>query len=267
MDEKLSDQIDATSIDGYVEFEFDLPSALLGRLIDVFSEIEPAKLDIRTTQTIPDEQGVYQLFLDEVLVYVGKTDGDAGLRSRLSRHATKMLHRSNLDPSRVSYKAVRVFVFTAMDLEGDLIRHYGGVKKLAWNGSGFGSNDPGKERDTTRVKAQNFDAQYPIDIDRPIEFEIENGETIALALSRLKGSLPFTLRFEMIAPRSRTPHSDLTDSKLPALRGVTTARKIFQHLVQPLPRGWKITALPGYVIMYKNDPRKIPSGSVVAASP
>ncbi|WP_162814959.1 hypothetical protein [Erythrobacter aureus] len=116
------------------------------------------------------------------------------------------------------------------------------------------------------AKASNFDAQYPIDIDRPIKFEIEKGETVAQVLSRLKAALPFTLRFEMIAPRSQTPHSDLTDSELPALGGATTARKVFRHLVQSLPSGWKITALPGYVIMYKNDPRKIPSGNVVAAS-
>ena len=267
MDGTQSDEIDHSNIDGYVEFEFDLPSALLARLVDVFSGLEPAPLTLADARNIPDEQGVYQLFLNDVLVYVGKTDGDAGLRSRLSRHAAKMLHRQNLDPSRVSYKAVRVFVFTAMDLEGDLIRYYGGVKQLAWNGSGFGSNDPGKERDTTRVKASNFDAQYPIDIDRPLEFEIERGETVAQALSRLKTSLPYTLRFEMIAPRSRTPHADLTDAELLKFGGATTARRIFQHLVQALPSGWNITVLPGYVIMYKNDPRNIPSGSVVAASP
>lgn len=266
MDGTRKDEADPSDVDGYIEFEFDLPSALLSRLIEVFDALGSAPLDLAGTQGIPDEQGVYQLFFGDELVYVGKTDGDAGLRSRLSRHAIKMLHRRNLDPAQVSYKAVRVFVFTAMDLEGDLIRHYGGVKNLAWNGSGFGSNDPGKERDTTRVKAGNFDALFPIDIDRPVDIQIENGISVAEALSKLKVAVPYTLRFEMDAPRSRTPHKDLNDTGLSAFPGPTTVRQILNHIVGSLPVGWKATALPGYIIMYKDDPRIFPSGTVVAAS-
>ena len=256
-----------TGVAGYIEFEFDLPSALLARLVDVFVEIDEARLTIPNVAKIPDEQGVYQLFLDGTLVYVGKTDGDAGLRSRLSRHATKLLSRHNLDPARVNFKAVRIFVFTAMDLEGDLIRYYGGVSELAWNGSGFGSNDPGKERDTTQVKPTNFDAQFPINIDLPIDFRFIDGETVAAALTRLKSTVPYTLRFQGQGGKSRQPHPDLTQSLVKGLASCQTTRQVLLQLANSLPSGWHITALPGYIIMYKNDNRKFPSGSQIATSP
>lgn len=266
MNDKQRDEIDPTEIDGYVEFEFDLPAALLVRLIDVFSEVTATPLSLQSTRDIPDEQGVYQLFLDGELVYVGKTDGDAGLRSRLGRHSIKMLHRKGLDPARVSYKAVRVFVFTAMDLEGDLIRHYGGVGELAWNGSGFGSNDPGRKRDTTEVKSENFDAQYPIDFDLPLPVEIEEGEAAGDVVAKLKRVLPYTLRYQTAGGRSRKPHKDLANTNLPALAGKPSARALLRHVVAGLPSGWHATALPGYIIMYKNDKRNFPSGSRIATS-
>ncbi|WP_245461280.1 GIY-YIG nuclease family protein [Rhizobium sp. WSM1325] len=181
---------------GYVEFEFDLPGALLVRLIEVLDGLGAVPLNTTNLAAIPEEQGVYQLFLDDQLVYIGKTDADAGLHKRLSRHARKVMHRVGLDPARVSFKAVRVFVFTAVDLESDLIRHYGGVKAIDWNGSGFGSNDPGRERDTTRVDPRNFDAKFPIDIDREMAFAIDQNETAASALARLKDALPYTFRYQ-----------------------------------------------------------------------
>ena len=102
---------------GYVEFEFDLPEALLTRLINVFDGVESATLSKGNVDSIPEAQGVYQLFLDRSLVYVGKTDAEAGLRKRLERHALKVQHRRNLAPEQVSFKAVRIYVFTAVDLE------------------------------------------------------------------------------------------------------------------------------------------------------
>lgn len=263
--EKEKQETDLVPV-GYVEFEFDLPAALLARLVDVFESLRSEHLNEAALSGVPDEQGVYQLFHDERLVYVGKTDGDAGLKSRLFRHATKIKQRKNLSPSSVRFKAVRIFVFTAMDLETDLIRHYGGVKQLDWNGSGFGSNDPGKERDTTRVKASNFDARYPIDVDVVEVFEIQEGESAAEVLTRLKTRVPYTLRFENSGGKSRRPHLDLISTKLSAFAGGITVRDLLIRIVSQLPSGWQATALPGYIIMYKNDKRTFPSGKVLAKS-
>lgn len=250
---------------GYVEFEFDLPGALLARLIEVLDTLEPVPLNAENLRGVPEEQGVYQLLLDDKLVYIGKTDADAGLLKRLNRHARKIIHRAALDPARVSFKAVRIFVFTAIDLESDLIRHYGGVKAIAWNGSGFGSNDPGRNRDTTKVDPQNFDALYPIDIDRELAFAIEGGETATSAAARLKDALPYTFRYQGGdgGGRSRNPHPDFEAASLAALAGPVTARVAIRHIVDALPAGWQATALPGYVILYK-ETRDYPQSEIVA---
>lgn len=78
---------------GYVEFEFDLPGSLLRNLIEVLDQTIPEALTAGAVAKVPEEQGVYQLLLDERVVYVGKTDAEAGLNRRLARHARKVLHR------------------------------------------------------------------------------------------------------------------------------------------------------------------------------
>lgn len=242
----------------YTEFEFDLPGALLARLIKVLDELETAPLNTANLLDVPEEQGVYQLLLDNRVVYVGKTDADAGLHKRLARHARKIIYRVGLDPERVSFKAVRIFVFTAVDLESDLIRHYGGVRAIDWNGSGFGSNDPGRQRDTTKVDPKNYDAQYPIDVDRELAFAIDVGETVSSALARLKDALPYTFRYQRA-------HEDFDGTTLTGLNGPLTPRSAIRHIVEPLPRGWQATALPGYIILYRED-REYPQAEVIAVS-
>jgi len=251
---------------GYVEFEFDLPGALLSRLIQVLDGLRSAPLSPESLKSIPEEQGVYQLLLDNRVVYIGKTDADAGLHKRLSRHARKTMYRTGLDPAQVSFKAVRIYVFTAVDLESDLIRAYGGVKAIDWNGSGFGSNDPGRERDTTRVDPENYDAKYPIDIDRDIAFAIDDGELAADALVRLKSALPYTLRYQGAGGRNRQAHQDLLQTKLSPLQGPNSSRNAIKHIVAALPAGWQATALPGYIILYKEALREYPQAEVVALS-
>lgn len=236
----------------YTEFEFDLPGALLERLVNSFEEMDGGPLDSKTVADIPNEQGVYQLFLDNNLVYIGKTDADAGLRSRLARHAKKILHRRNLIPTRVSFKAIRVFVFTAMDLESDLIKHYGGTKNVAWNGSGFGSNDPGRRRDTSEVKDNHYDWQYPVNIDEEINFTSQPGGSVADALSKLRQTLPYTLRYET-QQSGRTPHPELQEAILEPIRSPSTCRLIIEKALLKLPAGWQATALPGYVIIYREN--------------
>ena len=250
---------------GYIEFEFDLPAALLGRLIEVLDGLGTLPLNTEGLARIPEEQGVYQLFLDGRVVYIGKTDAEAGLNKRLSRHARKIMHRVGLDPARVSFRAVRVFVFTAIDLESDLIRYYGGVKNIDWNGSGFGANDPGRQRDTTRIDPKNFDARFPIDIDRDLAFAIEENEIAASALARLKGALPYTFRFQGAGSGSRKSHPDFEATLLTNLSGPVSPRNAIEHIVGALPSGWQATALPGYIILYKEE-RDYPAAEVIAVS-
>ncbi len=250
---------------GYLEFEFDLPSALLRNLTQVLDEMESAPLLPENVADVPEAQGVYQLWLRGSLAYIGKTDAEAGLRKRLERHARTIMHRRNLDPRDVAFKAVRVFVFTAMDLESQLIKHYGATAPVPWNNSGFGSNDPGRERDTTNLKPEGFDAQFPVDIDREIEPSLPFPATAALACAALKECLPYTFRVENAGRGSRKPHPDLVNTMvIPPPRPYTT-RQFVEAIVRRLPPGWQATALPSRVILYKEE-RVYAFGAAIASS-
>jgi hypothetical protein len=250
---------------GYQEFEFDLPSALLRNLVEVFGAMESALLLPENLVEVPEAQGVYQLLLNGGLTYIGKTDAEAGLRKRLERHARTVQHRRNLDPREVAFKAVRVFVFTAMDLESQLIKHYGSLAPVAWNNSGFGSNDPGRERDTTNLKPEGFDAQFPVDIDREIDLSLPFPAAAALACAALKDCLPYTFRVQNAGRGSRQPHPDLVNTQvIPPPRPYTT-RQFVEAILLRLPPGWQATALPSRVILYKEE-RDYAFGTVVARS-
>lgn len=251
--------------DGYQDFEFDLPEALLARLIQILDGMDSATLEPDSLANIPDAQGVYQLFLDDELVYIGKTDAEAGLRKRLDRHHTKIQHRNGLDPARVSFKAVRIYVFTAVDLETQLIAHYGGYAKVHWNGSGFGSNDPGRERDTTTYKKTHFDALFPIDIDRPLAVTLPESDTAANVFAALKTALPYVFRFQGAKRGSRKPHADLEATTVSVSTGTNTPRGIIEEVVSQLPAGWQATQLPSHIILYK-ERKSYPQGTVIARS-
>ncbi len=253
---------------GYVDFEFDLPGALLSNLVRVLDGLLPATLAPDFLACVPEAQGVYQLFLDARLTYIGKTDADAGLRSRLQRHYSKVQHRVSLDPSRISFKAIRIYVFTAVDLEAQLINHYGGYPAVPWNGSGFGSNDPGRERDTTTYRDNHFDAQFPIDIERQLILEAPRSATAASVLAALKDRLPYVFRFQNAGNRSRRPHVDLDQTiVIGNVAGPVTTRSLIRMVVAQLPPGWQATKLPSHVILYKEAPRPYPYGEVIAISP
>lgn len=243
---------------GFRQFEFALTDALILQLVECLDCLEPAILDSKHVSKIPNGQGVYQLYLDDRLEYVGKTDTDSGLTSRLSKHADKINSRPSLR-CRVKFKAVQVLVFSAIELETLLIRHYKSKKaSMNWQHSGFGSNDPGRRRDHTNYKEDHFDNKYPIDIsehfDQPII--IETGSTIREAMETIKSNLNYNFRYE------RSPELDLT---LPKSIEILAADNGLEQLLSFLPKGWQATNLPGYLILYKESSDYI-HGKVVARS-
>ncbi len=251
---------------GYVDFEFDLPRFLLAGLAEQLDGIGSARLSAPNLIDIPDAQGVYQLFLGHRLVYIGKTDAADGLNGRLSRHLTHVQHRLNLDPDLVRFKAARVFVFTAVDLESLLIQHYREMASVAgvgdvliWNNSGFGNNDPGRERDTTGYREGHFDRMYPIDIDRELALDAAGSMSAAAALGLLRACLPYTFRFQTGRSRSRSPHPDFGLATVSLTEGAPyTARSFIEQVVSLLPSGWRALKLPGRIVLYKNDNRDYP---------
>ena len=254
-------------IDGFREFEFDLPEALLVSLINAFDGMLSAPMLEKNVKLLPEAQGVYQLCYGDEIVYIGKTDGEAGLRQRLSRHYWTIQHRCNLEPSEVWFKAIRVFVFTAIDLETQLISHYEHKErktKVSWNKSGFGSNDPGRERDTTRLKIGGFDANFPVDLDRPLRLGVEGALSAAKVLEALRKVVPYTVRAQRKPNSARMAHPDL-DNELRVVSNPTTARAVIESVVAALPSGWQATLLPGRVILYK-ERKTYSAGSLIAAS-
>jgi hypothetical protein len=237
----------------FEELEFDLPSALLSQLVTLFDEMPEGPLEAAAVQEIDDAQGVYQLFFNGTLVYIGKTDAQAGLRARLLRHSTKIRSRRNLDHASIGFKAVRVFVFTAMDLEELLIKHYkAGPNPPIWNLSGFGSNDPGRNRDHTVLKVGHFDKSYPIDLDLGVEVSTVDGlASAAEVLTQLKGQLAYNIRFEGKTSTSKIPHPDLFAAKVFLPNNTDTVMNILRRVKAALGPEWQITALPGYIIVYR----------------
>ena len=228
---------------GYEEFELALMEAIERQLVPVMERLQAAPLTEQNIGTIPTKaQGVYLLSYNDELKYIGKTDAEAGFQQRLTRHFYNIQQRQNLDPTKVTFKAVRVAVFTAMNIETMLIGHYGG--RLEWNNSGFGSNDPGRRRETQ--EAAQFDRQYPIDIDQPAPIEQLGSRKIKEVLVELKNRLPYLLRYE----RSPTDHETLV-----TIQQGTTVRQILVALIQALPSGWQATVFPARLILYKEDRR------------
>lgn len=253
---------------GYDELEFDLPAALLTAVIERLETIDAAKLTKRALKNLPEEQGIYALYLNDTKkpVYIGKTDSAAGLKHRLDRHAQKLHGRHHIKPGDVEFKAVRLFVFTAMDIESDLIKHFGGVKEILWNGSGFGSNDPGKERDTTKYKDEHWDYKYPIRLDK-CYVPFPPGEySIADAMRDLKAGLPFNLRFQRSGKGRNSFHADFENSAFRVHREKLNTKEILELTISALPAGWHATALPSHIIIYKDDKRNFPSGHIIAKS-
>ena len=248
---------------GFVEFEFNLPEALLASLIGVFDKMSGAPLVPTNVSDIPEAQGVYMLLQSGSIAYIGKTDADAGLRKRLERHAWTIQHRRSLTVAGVTFKAVRLYVFTAMDLETQLIRHYSPVP---WNNSGFGSNDPGRNRDTTDLKPEGFDAQFPIHLDHSVAPSLSPGMTAADVLSALRRELPYTLRAELAKKGGKAPHADISVAVVKTFPAAPlTTRKIIESVVAALPPGWQATALAGRIILYREN-RDYPFGTVIARS-
>jgi len=110
----------------------------------------------------PRESGLYALYYDGELAYIGKatkefTESGRTLRARLNEHLSKLARRA-IDLSRVT---CRYLVFDSdwwvVAAEVALIRHL----NPPWNGSGLGSKTPGSGRPGTE-RVSKFDRLFPM---------------------------------------------------------------------------------------------------------
>lgn len=238
---------------GYGEFELDIPLAMKGQLPEFFAKLEIVALTKENVAKIPkNAQGAYLLFVNDDLVYVGKTDAKAGFQNRLGRHAKTIQHRKNLNPEEIGFKAGRILVFSTSALETMLIDEY--TKRNGepprWNNSGFGSNDPGRERETTRPS--DFDSRYPVDIDREIDFLEPGPANINDLLQKLRSMLPYTFRYEVDAGHiADSSHAKGLEVEVPSSN--VTMRFLLQEVLNALEENWQATVLPNRVILYREN--------------
>lgn len=233
------------------EFKLSITRALADQLADTLDGLTPAALDQDTLRSeVADRAGVYQLYLEGERVYVGKAA--KSLRKRLLQHWRKLSGRTGIDMAGMAY--VCVYVDEDLDAaapEKLLIKKYRADGEVPWNTNGFGNKDPGKERDTTVIEENHFDALYPINLD----FEVDLGDGLLRTfegvpmpelLKRVKKILPYNFRYGT----SKADTRQYVDLMVPAPTVPVPARELFALITEFLPEGWQVTALPGYVIAY-----------------
>ena len=239
----------------YQEFELDLKRALLDYLPPVLDNLQPAALTKEHVLSLPEAaQGVYMLLEGGVPMYIGKTDAKHGFRNRLLRHFWTLSARQNINLAEVQYKAVRILVFTTVNVEKAMIDHYLGSNEMSWQNSGFGSNDPGHRREGQKPSV--FDKKYPVNIDMPLDFVAPGERTALELLIELKEGLPFDLRYEADpgvdgSHQHTTGHADQRENRLNVpTRGMTLRELLKVVIVPAMPDGWTATVFPGRVILY-----------------
>ncbi|MGQ5263300.1 GIY-YIG nuclease family protein [Micromonospora sp. ZYX-F-536] len=231
------------------EFRLSITRALADQLETTLRPLKPAPLTAVALSAVLGRPGVYALFFKGERVYVGKAA--RSLQDRLTQHLRKLSGRTGLDSAAVEF--VCVYVDEDLDAaapEKLLIKKYRKHDSIPWNTNGFGNKDPGRNRDTSVVKAAHFDATYPIDLEYQCQLR-RSEQSVAVVLEAAKAQLPYLLRFESSASARKT----FRDLSMVVPAGPLTAKDLAQHLVAALPAGWQMTALPGYLILYQEHRR------------
>lgn len=249
---------------GYNEFEMDVESVLREQLPTFFGSIDPAPLSPDNLENIPQgAKGAYVLFHRQVPVYAGKTDARHGFRNRLGRHWYTLQHRQGLHIDDIGFKAVRVMVFSNFDVESILIDELRrqDAAYLAWNDSGFGSNDPGRNRE--RQEPAEFDELFPIDIDKGLDVIPQGTQGLLPLLVAVKDALPYLLRYETDAKgrkkngtityaHYKIGHADQRAATVTIPPPPITMRHFLAIVMAALP-GWQATVFPDRIILYRES--------------
>jgi hypothetical protein len=238
-------------------FDIDIKAALTAQLLEAFDRLTSAALTTTELASIENEPGVYKLYLDDTLVYVGKTDGS--MRSRLTQHMVKIGGRKNITLADITFLCLYVGPnWTALAPETNLIAYWKAQGLCDWNGSGFGIHDPGRNREDTNKPPHGFDAMYPIREDWPCDWIEPERHNAAALLSSLKGRLPYLLRYER--PSGGHPDYNAAEVDIPVAN--MPADQLLALITAEL-QGWQATAFPSHLILYKEN-RDYVYGRVIA---
>jgi hypothetical protein len=234
-------------------FDIDLPRALREQLVEAFSQLETGALNPANVNQVPVQRGVYQLYFDEQLVYVGKADR---LRTRLTKHMRKIQGRTNLEISQMSFKCLYMSAnWSTLAPESQLIALYKSQGTAFWNGNGFGPNDPGAGREDRNKPPAYFDQQYPIRENWPCDFIVAGDWAVVNLLRSMKRDLPFLLRFQKTSPDYANVSIEVPSTGMPA-------SELLRMAATSLPQGWQATRFPSHMILYKRI-REFQFGTVI----
>ncbi|MFF5050098.1 GIY-YIG nuclease family protein [[Kitasatospora] papulosa] len=228
-------------------FRLSITKALGDQLAEALGRLGSAELSEWNLAALEERPGVYQLYHKGALVYVGKADKrHKGLPGRLRNHLRKLSGRRNIYLEDISFSCLYVDEdFSALAPEQLLINHHRSRGGIPWNNSGFGSKDPGRRRDTTVLKKDHFDVQYPINLEARLQGSPAGEVDLRSYLRNLKDALPYNFRYAEPA--------DSGDRTLRVPDRALTADEALRIASAALPASWQITALLNYVIMYEED--------------
>ena len=229
------------------EFKLSITKALADQLAEMLVPLKPRPLTEAAISKLDPRPGVYLLWHQNRRVYVGKAQESLPLRLR--KHRKKLSGRDNLDIGDVAF--VCLYVDEDLDAaapEKLLIKKYqgeGGSDAVPWNTNGFGNNDPGRNRDRSKIESNHFDAHHPIRLAFD-GLNIEPSETtVGALLEEIKEQLPYNIRFDKSSNSQRA-----YATKLEITAHLTSVEQVINLIVRSLPERWQATALPGYLILY-----------------
>lgn len=252
------------------DFILDLGEAMRVQLHALLSRLSPVPLTLVNLAPIERRPGLYQLFLDNHSVYIGKADQDLG--RRLLDHYNKI--RGRVDPKsthsdeslihRMSFRCMYIHKdIDSLGPEKLLISAFrsgpSGSNLIPWNTNGFGNKDVGRERDSSKLDMLHFDRIYPINLSLEITplSQDRRGKNLSVqslqdALEVLKASFPFTFRYGQ-SPVDRQKLREIEVASSDFFDVPRSVQSWFEWLSDRLPSGWVISALSGWVIAYPQD--------------
>ena len=242
----------------YDHFEIDIISALSSQLTVALDSLSEGEMTLPVINALPNSRGVYQLFHENKLVYIGKADS---LPKRLREHHHKISGRQNITTNQMGFKCLSVHEnWTALAPESSLISHYksSADDECEWNGIGFGTHDPGRIREKTDKPPDGFDMRYPIRLNWVCDW-IEAGEWDLLKLMiAFKDRLPYLFRYKTEEREKKRDahytkgHPDHRGKKVIVERRGMTAEELLVLFTKALP-GWQATAFPSHLILYNEE--------------
>jgi hypothetical protein len=182
------------------------------------------------------------------------------LPARLAKHYRTLSARQNIDITQLGFRALYIHRnWTTWTTEEAMIRHF--ISVTHWNTSGFGSNDPGHNREDT-AEDDTFNNQNPINPDIPCTWIGPQTSTAWEILNALEDAkkLPYLFRFQRVTKKFHRPvdhdaQHQLKETRISIPRANKTVRELLIEIARQLGGGWQATQFKGRLILYKERVR------------